>query len=147
MEPGIDTYLGVAPGSRFTIPQIKARVVIVEIFSMYCPYCQREAPNVNALFEKIQADPKLRPHVKLIGIGAGNSAYEVQVFRDTYHIQFPLFPDGDFSIHKCVGEVRTPFFMAVQLDPQGPPQLIYAAAGGPQDMDAFLRKVTAGVIP
>jgi len=146
-DPGLSAYLGVDAGSHFTIPEIKARVVIVEIFSMYCPYCQKEAPNVNALFDKIQADSKLRPLVKLIGIGAGNSAYEVQVFRDTYKIRFPLFPDGDFSIHKCVGEVRTPFFMAVQLDPQGPPQLVYAAAGALQDVDAFLQKVTAGVIP
>jgi len=146
-DPGLGAYLGVDTGSRFTIPQIKARVVIVEIFSMYCPYCQKEAPNVNALFDKIQASPKLRPHVKLIGIGAGNSAYEVQVFRDTYNIRFPMFPDGDFSIHKCIGEVRTPFFMAVQLDPKGPPRLVYAAAGALQDSDAFLQKITAQMIP
>jgi hypothetical protein len=58
-----------------------------------------------------------------------------------------MFPDGDFSIHKCIGEVRTPFFMAVQLDPQGPPRLVYAAAGALQDADAFLQKITAQVIP
>ena len=37
-------YLGLTTSGAFAIAQIKAQVVIIEIFSMYCPYCQREAP-------------------------------------------------------------------------------------------------------
>ena len=46
-------YLGLSGSGIFKINQIKTDIVIIEIFSMYCPYCQAEAPNVNRLFASI----------------------------------------------------------------------------------------------
>ena len=46
-------YLGLSESGSFTIREIKAQVVIIEIFSMYCPFCQQEAPRVNELFNLI----------------------------------------------------------------------------------------------
>jgi protein-disulfide isomerase len=43
-------YLGIPTSGFFKIPQIKARVVLIEIFSMYCPHCQDDARNVNKLY-------------------------------------------------------------------------------------------------
>ena len=34
-DPGIKSYLGVTGGKRFTIPQIKAQVVLIWLFSRY----------------------------------------------------------------------------------------------------------------
>ncbi len=134
-------YLGLEPGKDFTIPRIKADVVIIEIFSMYCPHCQREAPSVNALFKQIRNDQALKDKFKLIGIGVGNSAFEVDVFRKNYKIAFPLFPDGDFKIHKMIGEVRTPFFIAVKINPDGPHRIIYAKLGGIEDNTKFIERI------
>ncbi len=50
-------YLGLENGEPFVLGQIKADIIIIEIFSMYCPICQREAANVNTLFSLIQALP------------------------------------------------------------------------------------------
>jgi len=47
------SYLGLKSIGFFKIPQIKAKVVIIEIFSMYCPHCQREAPEINRLYSII----------------------------------------------------------------------------------------------
>ena len=47
-------YLGLSGSGSFRINQIKADVVIVEIFSMYCPHCQAEAPAVNELYQLIE---------------------------------------------------------------------------------------------
>ena len=52
-------YLGIRSGKSFGLKQIDADVVIVEIFSMYCPHCQREAPTLNKLYQSIEADPAL----------------------------------------------------------------------------------------
>ena len=45
-------YLGWGWGKSFKIPETQAPYVLIEIFSMYCPYCQGEAPNLNKLFAK-----------------------------------------------------------------------------------------------
>ena len=37
-NPTEKSYLGLSGDGLFKIPQIKANVVIVEIFRMYCPY-------------------------------------------------------------------------------------------------------------
>lgn len=131
-------YLGLGGGTFFKIPQIKARVVIIEIFSMYCPHCQREAPEINRLYSIIENNPDLKDKIKLIGIGAGNSPFEVEVFRKKYNIPFPLISDEDFSIHRSFGEVRTPYFLGVKINDGGTHQVFYSKLGKFKGAELFL---------
>jgi thiol-disulfide isomerase/thioredoxin len=132
------SYLGLESGGFFKIPQIKAKVVIIEIFSMYCPHCQKEAPEINRLYNIIDGNPDLKDKIKLIGIGAGNSPFEVEVFKKKYNVPFPLFPDEDFSIHKCIGEVRTPYFLAVRINNDGTHRVFYSKLGEFKGAEPFL---------
>lgn len=134
-------YLGLSGDGFFKIPQIKANVVIVEIFSMYCPYCQKDAPGVNELYNVIDNNPDLKNKIKLIGIGAGNSSYEVEVFKKTYTVPFPLFPDKDFTIHKACGDVRTPYFIVVKINNDGTHQIVHSQLGGYPGAEPFLELV------
>lgn len=134
-------YLGLTPGKGFRVPDIRADLVIVEVFSMYCPYCQAEAAVINTLYEKIEADPSLRGRIKLVGIGAGNSTFEVNFFGKKYQVPFPLLPDDDFSIHKVLGGVRTPYFIVVKNLGGGGHKVVFSQGGACGGADDFLKKV------
>ena len=135
-------YLGLGPkaGSTFKLDQVKANVVILEVFSMYCPYCQNEAPGINDLYAKI-AERGLDGRIKLIGLGAGNSPYEVDLFKGKYGIKFPLLPDKDLKLHNALGRVRTPYFIVVSLNPDGKQQVIYSKVGTIGDPGQFLDSI------
>lgn len=134
-------YLGLGSETSFVLKQIKANIVIIEIFSMYCPICQREAANINTLFSLIQALPSQGKNVKLLGIGAGNSAFEVEFFRKKYTIEFPLFSDCDFVIHKKIGEVRTPHFFGLKRNEKGDLDLFYSGPGNAPHPEVFLERL------
>ncbi len=132
------SYLGISGDGFFKIPQIKTKVVIVEIYSMYCPYCQKDAPGINELYNLIEKNPDLKNKIKIIGIGAGNTSFEVETYKKTYQVPFPLFPDKDFAIHKACGEVRTPYFIVVKINDDGTHQIVHAQLGNYPGAEPFL---------
>ena len=137
----VRTYLGLTEDGSFDPTTIAGQLLVIEIFSMYCPHCQREAPAVNRLYQAIQASETLRGRVKMIGIGVGNSAYEVDHFRKHYQIAFPLFPDEDFIIHKSVGEVRTPFFIITDIGSNDKGRVLWTGAGQMDKVETFTNRL------
>jgi thiol-disulfide isomerase/thioredoxin len=141
-NPGDLKYLGLSSGGKTFKPgQIKAKIAIIQIYSMYCPYCQAEAPNVNRLYGLIENNPALKDKVKIIGIGAGNTSFEVGTYKKKYTVAFPLIPDEDFKIHKIIGEVRTPYFIAVKITAGGRPEVIYSRLGALENIGLFLAQL------
>jgi thiol-disulfide isomerase/thioredoxin len=134
-------YLGVGGQGTFKIPRLNASVVIIEIFSMYCPYCQKEAPAVNELYQLIEKDSKLRPKIKMVGVGAGNSAFEVDLFRTNYAVPFPLIADASFAAHNALGKVRTPYFLVIKINKNGTHKVIYSRVGSFGEPGKFLQTI------
>ena len=132
------TYLGLTGTGYFKIPQIKAEAIIIEIFNLYCPICQSTSSAMTEIYHWIEHNPKIKDKIKLIGIGVGNSLLEVEVFKQDNNIPFPVFPDENFEIHQALGEVRTPFFIAIKLEKDGSHEIVHTHLGGLTDPRAFL---------
>lgn len=142
-DPAMRAYLGLGAEDTFSVNQVDADVVLVEIFSMYCPYCQREAPVVNEFYRVAQQKSKPGKTVKILGIGVGNSRFEVDVFRKKYQVPFPLIADGDYRVHKLLGQTRTPHFIAIRRSADGSRRVIYSQPGSFGDPEDFFNKLTA----
>jgi len=110
--------LGAASESGFKLTGIKADAVVLVVFSMYCPYCQKDAPELKKMHELI-ASRGLAGKLALVGLGAGNSAYEVNIFREKFGLSFPLIPDPDFAAYKILGQVGTPFYYILKRKGNG----------------------------
>jgi len=110
------------------LSRVDSEVLIVRIFSFYDSVCQKEAPSVNALYAAVSANPEIRSRIKMCGIGAGNSSYEVNAFRDLLNIKFPLISDGDSRVSKILGEIQLPYFFVLVKRPGGM-QVVYSRAG------------------
>lgn len=137
-NPGEKLYLGLARDGSFKIHQIKAKVVLIKIFNVYCPVCQSTASATVELHNQIERHPDFRGKIKLIGIGAGNSQSEIDLFKQTNNIPYPVFPDQDFSVHKALGEVRTPFFIAIKINRDRSHKIVHTHLGGLTDIQGLL---------
>ncbi len=137
-------YLGLSDVPEFRLGEIKADYIFVEIFSMYCPICQKGAPSVNQLFELVQSDPNLKNMVKFLGIGIGNTPYEVEVFQKKFNIKFPLFPDDEFRIQKISShEIRTPTIVIARIKDQKQLEILKTKIGEIRDAQDFFKSMTS----
>jgi hypothetical protein len=93
------------------------------------------------LYKLIENDPRLKDRIKIIGIGAGNTPMEIRMFRDTYDTPFPLFADQDFSIHNVLGNLRTPYFLAVKIKESGAHEVVISEMGAFKGAQSFLESI------
>ncbi|GEM_PF-363163 len=140
-EESAKSYLGLSGTENFEIGQIKAQVLIIEVFNFYCPHCQRAAPQVNELYQEIESRPDLKAKIKIIGIGGGNSPYEVNSFKEKYKVPFPLFSDQSMEISSILGVKGTPTFIWVKLHRKESQEQFYFGEGGFQDTRQFISDI------
>ena len=132
-------YLGLtgAPGVSFSPADIDADLIVIELFSMYCPHCQNAAPKVNELYEKMEKikGPDLK--IVIIGIGVNNTELEVETFRKGYDIAFPLFSDPEMAIYKTLSGAGTPTFILSKKEGDKN-VIVFRKPGGFTDAQEFL---------
>ncbi|MCB2188187.1 MAG: TlpA family protein disulfide reductase [Deltaproteobacteria bacterium] len=142
-DPTELAYLGLPPGCReFSPTKLPARLVILEVFSLSCPYCQEEAAKVNQLYELIAARG-LEDRIKLLGVGHGNVASEVQMFKGDNQVRFPLLPDPEERIYDRLGRPYTPYFFVLDLASHPPGRIVHAKLGRQPAPEKFLRELLA----
>ena len=134
-------YLGLAKPEPFTIKDIKAPYVLVEQFNTSCPHCMHQAPFMNQLYEKVEADPQLKNKVKFIGAGQGNEVTQLKMWKAFNKVPFPLVPDPNQTWGKAVN--FTPYPVTVLVDKTG--RILFVHIGSFDNPDEVLQKIKAVV--
>ena len=136
-------YLGLKgePGTPFKLSDIDADILMIELFSMYCPYCQNAAPAVNELYTLMEQKKRSDLKLVIIGIGANNTDLEVDTFRQGFDIKFPLFSDSDMPIYKTLAGAGTPTFIGCKKEGDNKTTIFFRKSGGFTDPPEFLDKL------
>jgi thiol-disulfide isomerase/thioredoxin len=134
-------YLGLAKAEPFTLKDVKAPYVLVEQFNDKCPHCIHQAPFMNQLFEKVQADPQLKTKLKFIGAGQGNEETAMKMWKAFYKVPFALVPDPNNTWGKAVN--FTPYPVTTILDKSG--KIVFVHIGSFDNADEMFQKIKAVV--
>jgi len=141
-KPEDRAYLGLKETrSQIPLTYIKAEILIIEIFSMYCPHCQKHAPVANKLYQAIDSKEEFRDKIKIVGIGVGNSPYEIAIFQNKYSLAFPLFDDRNSAIVNAFAGILTPHYFGLRIKKDQSFEVFYSKAGGFTDADEFLEMI------
>ena len=93
-------YLGLKGVKTFPLSQVKTKLLVADIFSVYCPVCQKNAPLVNQLFKIIQEDPNLNKNIKMLGISLEKDPSELAVYKQKFKVEFPMVLGPEQEIKK-----------------------------------------------
>lgn len=138
----IISYLGLNTAEpAFSLQDIHAEIIVVEIFDMYCAYCQKAAPEVNRFFNLIE-QRGYRERIKFVGIGKRNTQFEINTFRDEYGLEFPIFfdPNGAISANLPNDNI-TPFFYVIARATDGTLSVLARQGGGLPSAEALLNAI------
>ncbi len=132
-------YLNLKGDGPWKINDLDADHIIIEVYSMYCPHCQKEAPAVNSFYDML-SESKECADIKFMGIAAGNSEFEIDFFKKKFGVEFPVFTDQDLNIHSEIGEPGTPHFF--MLKKEGSSYKIIISHEGPfESPEKFLKTI------
>ncbi|MCX5657855.1 MAG: redoxin domain-containing protein [Candidatus Omnitrophica bacterium] len=131
-------YLGLtANRSVFLVSEIKADVIIVELVTAYCSYCEGKISRLNEVYQLVQKSP-YSEKIKIIGVGMSNTERELNLFKEKYNIPFPLFADPENRIYTVSGRVDMPHWVVLKSDQNGEMKEIYSASRELPEPKAFL---------
>ena len=132
-------YLGLKNSKDFSLSEVPAKLIVFEVFSVYCPHCKKNAGKLNKLYNLIQQDSELSQGIKMIGMSTGSRHDKTEKWKETLKIPFPLFSDPYSKVFKEFGRPPVPLtFVAT-----GSGKVLYTHGGvieNEEDLFRFLKK-------
>ncbi|MFC2173341.1 peroxiredoxin family protein [Acidobacteriota bacterium] len=133
----IQEYLALESAGSFCLTQLPAKIVLIELFGVYCPVCIKQAPLMNQLYKFIQENSDLTDGVKMIAIAPGNKDKELKVYKTRFKVPFPLFPDADKRIYTKLG--KPPIPVVIVVDSTG--KVLLTHTGKIKDIEEFFSTI------
>ncbi len=142
------SYFGLTEEKPFTLGDIQAHLIVLELLNIYCTSCQKQAPINNEVFGLVERDPITKGKVKWMGVGVGNNEREVAFFRKEKDIPFPILPDIQFNLYQAIGGpggIRTPLTLLIRKDEKGRGIVIDSHVGFRGNREELLGEIKAAL--
>ena len=136
-------YLGLGDRTTFSMQDLDPELLVVEFLNKYCYHCQQQAPILNRVYEAVEADSTLRGRVKMVGVGVGNTRFQLEKFREEKGNPFPLVSDFTFEAYEAVGSPKTPFTVLLRRDEEGKRVVASAHRGVIYSDEGFVEEIRA----
>ncbi|WP_051822547.1 peroxiredoxin family protein [Desulfonatronum thiodismutans] len=115
--PAHRAYLSLGEGKgSVALADMDKDFFLIEIVGVYCPVCHNQAPDMLRLYQRIQRDADLAGKVAMVAVAAGATPMEIEHLHRTWRFPFPILQDGDYALHKMIGEPDTPYTLLVDRD-------------------------------
>jgi peroxiredoxin len=105
------TYLGLKKPGEFTLQDIPANYVLIEILNSNCPHCIEQAAALNRLYRLVEGS-ELKDRLKFIGV-VSNPEAAVNKWRTAYKVPFALVPDPEWEMAGTLNITGTPTTVVV----------------------------------
>ena len=130
-------YLGLKDGTTFTSPEIPAKLVLIEVFHVLCQYCQKQAPEMNRIYQYVEEDPELNKNIKIFSVAIQSEQRSLDAFKKTFRVKFPILSDVKLKTFSALGDPPIPFLLLV--DEKG--NVLLTHKGYLKSGDDFFRKI------
>ncbi len=136
-EAGDRAYLGLAANAgTFSLQDIDADLLVVEVLSPYCKHCQATAPRFETVIAEVRSAGYPRT-VRFLGSAIDVNAFVVERFRKTYDVSFPVIPDPEQVFGHALGVRTIPHFLVIDMQRHA---VVYEVAK-PDDLNGLLMAI------
>ena len=109
--PGIDSGI-----ETFALEDIKSPALVLLVYDLYCPACQKSARNMKHMAEKID---DAFPTIPTLGVGSGDTPFEAKAFKDKFKLPFPCISDREKSVAEHYEVKKTPSVIVLIRSAEG----------------------------
>ncbi len=131
-------YLGLKEDLEiFSISEVPAKLILLELFSVNCPNCKMQAPKLNDVYKLVQYNNDISHGIKFIGIGVGCDYTVLEKWKASMHIPFPLFPDENYIVWQQLGKPGIPCTLLID----GKGKVLASHFGVTEDEEDLFRQI------
>lgn len=123
-------------GARSNVDNFKGKIVVVTFFDLNCPYCQKEVPTLNKLYEFYGKNKK---NIVIIGVDPFDNIKQIETFAAQFGTNYPLYW-GNYAQTAAIGGVfATP--TSIFLNKQGIPKVKVPGQIGENDFIEIIKSI------
>jgi peroxiredoxin len=110
-QPAPDFTLDLLDGSVLTLSDLRGQVVVVNFWATWCPPCEAEMPDLQAVWEEYRPEG-----VVFVGVAFDEDAGAVREMASRYGITYALGLEAESSISTAYGVTGVPETYVVGID-------------------------------